>query len=183
MSGRSGRTDACGADGHGGGGEAGRSEVLRGNPSAGRASHATDPQLLIGLWLYACIRGIGSARELARRREESAAFQWLCGGVSVNHRLLSEFRTGHGEALDELFTQVIASLVDKEVVKVSRISQDGTRVRMSAGASGFRRAERLEKLLAEAQQHVEELRKQVDSPEYVEKEPPRRQGIKFFDNS
>jgi hypothetical protein len=137
MSGRSGRTDACGADGHGGGGEAGRSEVLRGNPSAGRASHATDPQLLIGLWLYACIRGIGSARELARRREESAAFQWLCGGVSVNHRLLSEFRTGHGEALDELFTQVIASLVDKEVVKVSRISQDGTRVRMSAGASGF----------------------------------------------
>jgi hypothetical protein len=23
----------------------------------------------------------------------------------------------------------------------------------------------------------------VDSPEYVEKEPPRRQGIKFFDNS
>jgi transposase len=104
----------------------------------GRAGRdATDPQLLIGLWLYACIRGIGSARELARRREESAAFQWLCGGVSVNHRLLSEFRTGHGEALDELFTQVIASLVDKEVVKVSRISQDGTRVRMSAGASGF----------------------------------------------
>src|ERR1035437_8624308 len=28
---------------------------------------ATDPQLLVALWLYACIRGIGSARELARR--------------------------------------------------------------------------------------------------------------------
>ncbi len=28
---------------------------------------ATDPRLLVGLWLYACIRGIGSARELARR--------------------------------------------------------------------------------------------------------------------
>lgn len=37
---------------------------------------ATDPQLLVGLWLYACIRGIGSARELARRCEESAAFRW-----------------------------------------------------------------------------------------------------------
>ncbi len=34
----------------------------------------------------------------------------------MNHRLLSDFRTDHGEALDELFTQVIASLVDKEVV-------------------------------------------------------------------
>jgi transposase len=134
----------------------------------GRAGRdATDPQLLVALWLYACIRGIGSARELARRCEESAAFQWLCGGVSVNHRLLSDFRTDHGDALDELFTQVIASLVDKDVVKVSRVSQDGVRVRVRAGASSFRREERLEKLLAEAQQHIEELRQQVDSPEYA----------------
>ena len=128
---------------------------------------ATDPRLLVALWLYACIRGIGSARELARRCEESAAFRWLCGGVRVNHRLLSDFRTDHGAALDGLFTQVIASLVDKDVVKVSRVSQDGVRVRVSAGASSFRREERLEKLLAEAKQHVEELRRQVDSPEYA----------------
>lgn len=128
---------------------------------------ATDPQLLVGLWLYACIRGIGSARELARRCEDSAAFRWLCGGVSVNHRLLSDFRTDHGEALDELFTQVIASLVEKELVSVSRVSQDGVRVRVSAGASSFRREERLRELLDKAQQHVEELRRHVDSPEYA----------------
>jgi len=128
---------------------------------------ATDPQLLVALWLYACIRGIGSARELARRCEDSAAFRWLCGGVGVNHRLLSDFRTDHGAALDELFTQVIASLVDKEVVRVSRVSQDGVRVRVSAGASSFRREERLEKLLEEARRHVDELRRQVDSPEHA----------------
>jgi transposase len=123
----------------------------------------TDPRLLIGLWLYACIRGIGSARELARRCAESAPFLWLCGGVTVNHRLLSDFRTDHGAALDELFTQVIASLVDKKVIAVSRVSQDGVRVRVSAGASSFRREERLGELLTKARQHVEELRKQVDS--------------------
>ena len=128
---------------------------------------ATDPQLLVGLWLYACIRGIGSARELARRCQDSAAFRWLCGGVGVNHRLLSDFRTDHGAALDELFTQVIASLVDKDVVPVSRVSQDGVRVRVSAGASSFRREERLQELLGKAQEHVAELRRQVDSPEYA----------------
>lgn len=128
---------------------------------------ATDPELLVGLWLYACVRGIGSARELAWRCEDSAAFRWLCGGVTVNHRLLSDFRTDHGEALDGLFTQVIASLVDKEVVRVSRVGQDGVRVRVSAGAGSFRREERLEKLLVEARQHVEELRRQVDSPEHA----------------
>jgi transposase len=126
---------------------------------------ATDPELLVALWLYGCIRGIGSARELARRCEESAPFRWLCGGVSVNHRMLSDFRSDHGEALDQLFTQVIASLVDQELVSVSRISQDGVRVRVSAGGASFRREERLRKLLAESQKHVEELRRQVDEPE------------------
>ena len=127
----------------------------------------TDPRLLVGFWLCACIRGIGSARELARRCEESAPFRWLCGGVTVNHRLLSDFRTGHGAALDALFTQVIASVVDKQVVHVSRVSQDGVRVRVGAGASSFRREERLEQLLEEARQHVDQLRGQVDSPEYA----------------
>ena len=125
---------------------------------------ATDPQLLVSLWLYACVRGIGSARELARQCQEHAPFRWLCGGVSVNHHLLSDFRTAHGEALDQLLTQVIASLVDQDVVKVSRISQDGMRVRVGAGASSFRREARLQKLLEEAQRHVAELHQQLDSP-------------------
>lgn len=128
---------------------------------------ATDPSLLISLWLYACMRGIGSARELARRCEESKPFLWLCGGVSVNHRLLSDFRTDQGEALDNLFTQVIASLVEQGVVKVSRMSQDGVRVRVGAGAGSFRREERLYQLLEEAKRHVQELRQQVEAPEQL----------------
>jgi transposase len=126
---------------------------------------ATDPRLLIALWLYATVRGIGSARELARRCQESASFQWLCGGVTVNHRLLSDFRTDHGAALDALLTQVIASLVDQGLVQVSRVSQDGTRVRVSAGAASFRREARLQELLQRAKEHVAELRRQVDGPE------------------
>jgi transposase len=142
-------------------------------PIQAREGHAgrdgTDPGLLVSLWLYGCIRGIGSARELARRcgeEEGSRPFQWLCGGVSVNHHLLSDFRVEHAEALDELFTQVVALLVEKKLVKVSRVSQDGVRVRIGAGASSFRRQERLEKLLEEARRHVEELRRQLDDPEY-----------------
>jgi len=47
---------------------------------------------------------------------------------------------------------------------VSRISQDGLRVRVGAGASSFRREERLQQLLEEAKQHVEELKKQLSLP-------------------
>jgi transposase len=144
---------------------------------AGEAGRdATDPQLLVALWLYACIRGIGSARELARRCRESAPFQWLCGGVSINYHLLADFRTGYGAALDDLFTQVIASLVDKDVVRVSRVSQDGVRVRVSAGRGSFRRREHLEKLLAEARQHVEQVRQQMESPALSASVSARQRG-------
>jgi hypothetical protein len=37
-----------------------------------------------------------------------------------------------------LFTQVIAALVDQELVTVSRVSQDGVRVRVSEGSGSFR---------------------------------------------
>jgi hypothetical protein len=60
---------------------------------------------------------------------------------------------------------VIATLVDKEIVQVQRTSQDG--VRVSAGASSFRREQRLQELLAKAKEHVAELRRQVDSPAYA----------------
>jgi transposase len=126
---------------------------------------ATDPRLLISLWLYAATRGVGSARELNRLCSESKPYQWLCGGVSLNYHTLSDFRVGHSKAVDELFTQVIASLVDQKLVKVSRISQDGTRVRACAGASSYRSDERLDELLKQAKAHVEELSKLLDDPE------------------
>ena len=137
---------------------------------------ATDPKLLVALWLYACVRGIGSAHELARQCQENLAFLWLLGGVTVNHRLLSDFRSEGGSALDQLFTQVVASLVDQGVVKVSRISQDGVRVRV--GASSFRREERLEKLLEEAKQHVRELREELDSSAVRAKRTARQRAAR-----
>jgi transposase len=141
-------------------------------PIKARIGHAgrdaTHPMVLVCLWLYACIRGIGSARELARRCdpiEGNASFRFICGGVTVNHRMLSDFRVDHADALDKLFTQIVALMVNKGLVKVRRISQDGTRVRASAGAGSFSREETLEKLLEEAAKHVAELRKQLDDPE------------------
>jgi hypothetical protein len=94
----------------------------------------------------------------------SDAFKWLCGGVTVNHRLLGDFRVDPGQALDGLLTQVVATLSDKDLVKVYRIAQDGTRVRACAGAASFRREERLGKLLEEARAHVEELKSLLEDP-------------------
>jgi hypothetical protein len=79
--------------------------------------------------------------------------------------MLSEFRTRHEEKVDALFTQIIASLVDKGLIQASRISQDGVRVRVSAGSSSFHREARLRELLEESKKHVEEVKRQLEQPE------------------
>jgi transposase len=117
----------------------------------GRAGRpAIDPKILVALWLYATIDGVGSARELDRLCYAHDAYRWLRGGVSVNYHTLSTFRVAHQAALDDLLTQSITVLLDKQVVTLNRITQDGTKIRASAGVRSFRRDERLRAAQARA---------------------------------
>ncbi|TFH41144.1 MAG: transposase, partial [Lysobacterales bacterium] len=61
---------------------------------------AIDPRILMALWLYATLGGVGSARAVARLCEQHDAYRWICGGVSVNYHTLASFRVGHVELLD-----------------------------------------------------------------------------------
>lgn len=83
---------------------------------------AIAPEILLGLWLYATVDGVGSAREIVRLTEAHDAYRWLCGGVPVNHHTVSDFRTDHGEALDELLSVSIASLMAAGVVKLKHVA-------------------------------------------------------------
>ena len=67
--------------------------------------------LLVALWVFATLKGIGSARELERLCANHLAYQWLCGGVSVNHHMLADVRSQGGEKWDELLTPIVATLM------------------------------------------------------------------------
>jgi transposase len=125
---------------------------------------ATDPQLLVALWLYAATKGIGCGRELDRLCTESDPYRWLCGGISLNYHTLNDFRVDHEEALDDLLTKMIAVLIQAQIVSVERISQDGTRIRASAGSNSFGRKETLEEHLEAARAHLEAVKKSAPDP-------------------
>ena len=114
----------------------------------------TDPQLLIGLWLYAYSRGISSGREVARQCEFEPGFQWLCGLEPISHRTLSGFRSENKAALDDLFVQVLGMLSAEGLITLERVTLDGTKIKANAGGNTFRRKEKL-------QAHLELAREQV----------------------
>jgi transposase len=120
--------------------------------------NAIDPRILMTLWLYSTIEGIGSAREIQRRTTRDNPFRWICGGVSVNHTRLSDFRSASLELLDELLTESVAVLIHEKLVTLQRVSQDGMRVRASAGKSSFRTVSSLEEAYAAAKQQIADLK-------------------------
>lgn len=119
---------------------------------------AIDPRVLFALWLYATLDGVGSGREIARLSRAHDAYRWLCGGVQVNYHALNDFRAQHEALLDELLTHNVAALAAIGVVRLTRVAQDGVRVRASAGSSSFRRRERLGRQLQLAQELVQQLK-------------------------
>jgi hypothetical protein len=118
---------------------------------------------MVTLWIYATLEGVAEARKLDRLCRFHAAYQWICGGVTVDYHLLSDFRVQHSEALDDLMSQVLGVLEHQGLVKLQRTSQDGMRVRASAGAASFRRDKSLQECLKEAREHVQRVWQQASS--------------------
>lgn len=124
---------------------------------------ATDPRVLLALWLFAIAQGVGSARALDDLCRQHRAYEWLRGGVGVNYHLLSDFRVEHWDFLNQLFVDSLASFMREGLLELGRTAQDGMRVRAHAGKASFRRQATLEKCLAEAQEHVAALNQDFEN--------------------
>src|SRR5262249_5008221 len=120
-------------------------------------------RLLLGLWLYATSKGVGSARALALLCKSDDVYRWICGGVSMNHHSLGDFRVGCADLLDRLLSEHLAALADARLVDLETVVQDGVKIRASAGTGSFRREATLDRQLALAQALVEELKREIDS--------------------
>jgi transposase len=129
---------------------------------AGRGgAPAIDPAILVALWLWATIDGVGSAREVDRLCERDDAYRWICGGVGVNYHSLADFRTAHEAWLDAQLTASITSLLQRRLITLNAVAQDGLRVRAHAKASSFRRREKLAELRAQAEAQVRTLKREL----------------------
>lgn len=130
---------------------------------------AIDPRVLRCLWLLAYSEDVGSGRELQRRCQLHDAYRWIAGGIQISYHTLNDFRVPFKDELDALLTQILGKLVHAEVLTVSRVSQDGTKVPAWAGKSSFHRKDTLGRHLKEAEAHVRRLGQEADDPAANEK--------------
>jgi transposase len=123
---------------------------------------AADPAVLLALWLYATVEGIGSARELDRLTERDLAYRWIAGGVPVNYHGLADFRVAHPAVLDRLLTESVTVLIAQGLVSLDEIAIDGTKVRASASRESFKTAAKLDQIEAEVAARLGALKAEID---------------------
>jgi transposase len=132
-----------------------------GSRDGGAGRPPPDPRVLLGLWLYATLEGVGSARELDRLVRDDLAYRWLAGGVSVNYHGLSDFRVGWSDELDRLLVESVTALVAEGLVTLDELAVDGTKVRASASKGSFTRGGRLERIERQASERIERLKSEL----------------------
>jgi transposase len=124
---------------------------------------AADPRILLALWLFAMVEGVGSARELERLVERDVAYRWIAGGVPVNYHGLADFRSMRGDLLDELLTQSVAALMAEKLVNFEEVIADGTKVQAAAGKGSFGGSARMARIERVAAERVAQLKAEVDT--------------------
>jgi transposase len=132
---------------------------------------ATDPQVVLAVWLYATLDGVGSARAIDRLCQQHAAYRWLCGGAPINHDLLAAFRRDHTARLDRLLAQSLTGLIAAKLISLEEVAIDGTKARACAGRGSMSQGKRLQRIEKAVAERVAALKSELDQDPA---EPERR---------
>ena len=88
--------------------------------------------MMLVLLLYAYSQGVFSSRKMMQRCETDAAFRVIVGEDIPNFRRISDFRLRHLAHLQPLFLEVLILCREAGLLKVGRLSLDGTKVKANA---------------------------------------------------
>ena len=115
------------------------------------------PEILLGLLFYGYATGVFSSRKIEKATYESIPFQFLAGGWHPDHDTIANFRKTFLPEITDLFAQVLVIAHELGVLKLGRISVDGSKIHADASKSHAVSYGRLLQLERRLRTEVEEL--------------------------
>jgi transposase len=93
---------------------------------------AYDPRMLLKILVYGYASGARSSRKIADRLKEDIVFMWLAGRSNPDFRTISDFRKDKLGDFKNIFEQVLETCFSLGLVRVGKVSIDGTKILASA---------------------------------------------------
>lgn len=128
----------------------------------GRGSDAYHPEMLLALLFYGYATGVFSSRKIERATYDSVAFRYIAANDHPDHDTIATFRKRFLSEITPLFVQILQIAHRMKVLKLGKISLDGTKIKANASkhrALSWKYACKLEKQL---KSEVEDLLRQAE---------------------
>lgn len=122
---------------------------------------------------------IRSSRGLEGALQERVDFKWLVEGRSIDHTTISEFRVKFGVLLSAIGAQMAIIAHKMGVTTLTKLAQDGTRLRASNARRATARVEKLDELQAGFRKTIDELEQQVCEADLLDSEEARLEASRL----
>lgn len=123
----------------------------------GRGSAAHHPAVLLGLLIYGYVTGIPSSRKIERATFDSVAFRYIAANTHPDHDTLAHFRRRFGAQFEQLFVQVLMLAREMGMLKLGKVSVDGSKIKANASKHSALSWGHLQKIEKQLQQEVQQL--------------------------
>jgi transposase len=123
----------------------------------GRGSAAHHPAVLLGLLIYGYVTGIPSSRKIERASYDSVAFRYIAANTHPDHDTLAHFRRRFGAQFEQLFVQVLMLAREMGMLKLGKVSVDGSKLKANASKHRALSWGHLQKIEKQLHQEVQQL--------------------------
>lgn len=115
---------------------------------AGRGVEAYQPEMLVALLFYGYATGVFSSRKLERATYDSVAFRYVAANQHPEHDTIATFRRRFLPEVKACFKQILLIAAESGMLKIGRVSIDGTKIKANASkhhALSYAHATKLER--------------------------------------
>jgi len=130
--------------------------------------HAYDPRMLLKVLIYGYAIGLRGSRKLADRLKEDIVFIWLAARQTPDFRTISDFRKDKLVDFKKIFDQVLDTCFGVGMIRVGKVSLDGTKILASASRNKAVYRTNLKKRRELIRQKIEEIMQEVEAADEEE---------------
>jgi TolA-binding protein len=116
--------------------------------------------MLLKVIAYGYTMGIHSSREIAKGCVERIDFRFLTGGLTPSFSTITKFRADHVQALAGLLSQSVSIAMKDELVEMSDVAFDGTKVLANASKHKAMSYQRMCERVLQLHTEIEDLKQE-----------------------
>lgn len=128
-----------------------------------RGSQPYHPAMLLALLFYGYATGVFSSRKLERSTHDSVAFRFIAANTHPDHDTIANFRKRFLPQLTAMFVEILTIAQQMGVLKLGKVSLDGTKIKANASKHKALSYGHACKLQAQLEAEVAELLAQAEA--------------------